>query len=140
MIAVLKSGTTPQQTQHLVDWLKHMNLDVHISKGDEVTVLGLIGDTSRVDMDLLSSLDIVETVKRVSEPFKQANRKFHPNDTIVEAGTARIGGGYFAMPVPAPWKTRTRSSRWPPLSRPPVLPFSGAALSSPAPPPTPFRA
>ncbi len=97
MIAVLKSGTTPQQTQHLVDWLKHMNLDVHISKGDEVTVLGLIGDTSRVDMDLLSSLDIVETVKRVSEPFKQANRKFHPNDTIVEAGTARIGGGYFAM-------------------------------------------
>ncbi len=97
MIAVLKSGTTPQQTQHLVDWLKHMNLDVHISKGDEVTVLGLIGDTSRVDMDLLSSLDIVETVKRVSEPFKQANRKFHPNDTIVEAGTARIGGGNFAM-------------------------------------------
>ena len=97
MIAVLKRGTTPAQTQHLVDWLKHMNLDVHISEGSEMTVLGLIGDTSRVEMDLLKSLDMVETVKRVSEPFKQANRKFHPQDTIVEAGNVRIGGGYFAM-------------------------------------------
>ena len=97
MIAILKPGTTPEQTQHLVSWLKTMNLDVHISQGAEVTVLGLIGDTSRVDMDLLKSLEMVETVKRVSEPFKQANRKFHPQDTIVEAGSARIGGGYFAM-------------------------------------------
>ena len=97
MIAVLKQGTTPEQTQHLVDWLKRMNLDVHISEGQEITVLGLIGDTSRVDMDLLKSLEIVETVKRVSEPFKQANRKFHPKDTIVEVGNVKIGGGYFAM-------------------------------------------
>ena len=97
MIAVLKHGTTPEQTQHLVDWLKRMNLEVHISQGQEITILGLIGDTSRVDMDLLKSLEIVETVKRVSEPFKQANRKFHPNDTIVEVGNVRIGGGYFAM-------------------------------------------
>ena len=97
MIAVLKHGTTPEQTQHLVDWLKRMNLDVHISEGQEITILGLIGDTSRVDMDLLKSLEIVETVKRVSEPFKQANRKFHPKDTIVEIGNTKIGGGYFAM-------------------------------------------
>jgi len=97
MIAVLKHGTTPDQTAHLVAWLKHMNLDVHISEGAEVTVLGLIGDTSRVDMELLNSLEIVETVKRVSEPYKQANRKFHPKDTIVEIGNVRIGGGYFAM-------------------------------------------
>ena len=97
MIAVLKSGTTPEQTQHLIDWLKRMNLDVHVSQGKEMTILGLIGDTSRVDMELLKSLEIVETVKRVSEPFKQANRKFHPNDTIIEVGDARIGGGYFAM-------------------------------------------
>lgn len=97
MIAVLKNGTTPSQIQHLVDWLKNMNLDVHISEGSEVTILGLVGDTSRVDIDLLKSLEMVETVKRVSEPFKQANRKFHPKDTIIEAGNARIGGGYFAM-------------------------------------------
>lgn len=97
MIAVLKNGTTPSQIQHLVDWLKNMNLDVHISEGSEVTILGLVGDTSRVDIDLLKSLEMVETVKRVSEPFKQANRKFHPKDTIIEAGNARIGGGYFAV-------------------------------------------
>ena len=97
MIAILKHGTTPAQREHLVAWLKHMNLDVHISEGAEVTILGLIGDTSRVDMELLNSLEIVETVKRVSEPFKQANRKFHPRDTIVEIGDVKLGGGYFAM-------------------------------------------
>ena len=97
MIAVLKHGTTPEQTEHLVQWLKRMQLDVHISHGQEVTILGLVGDTSRVDMELLSSLEIVETVKRVSEPFKQANRKFHPTDTVVEVGNVKIGGGNFAM-------------------------------------------
>ena len=97
MIAVLKQGTTPSQIEHLVDWLKQINLDVHISEGQHVTVLGLIGDTSRVDMDLLKSLDMVESVKRVSEPFKQANRKFHPYDSIIHIGDVRIGGGYFGM-------------------------------------------
>ena len=99
MIAVLKHGTTPAQIEHLVAWLKRMNLDVHISEGMEVTVLGLIGDTSKVDMDLLGSLEIVQTVKRVSDPFKQANRKFHPLDTVIEIGDAKvkIGGGHFAM-------------------------------------------
>ena len=97
MIAVLKQGTTTSQMQHLVDWLNAMNLDVHISEGAEVTVLGLVGDTSRVDMDLLKSLEMVETVKRVSEPYKQANRKFHPRDTVIEIGNTKIGGGNFAM-------------------------------------------
>ena len=97
MIAILKHGTTPNQVQHLVSWLKNMNLDVHISEGKEVTILGLIGDTSRVDMELLKSLEMVETVKRVSEPFKQANRKFHPQNTIIQVGDAKIGGGNFAM-------------------------------------------
>lgn len=97
MIAILKQGTTPEQTEHLVQWLKSMDLDVHISEGKEVTVLGLIGDTSKIDTQLLSSLEIVESVKRVSEPFKQVNRKFHPNDSIVEIGNVKIGGGYFAM-------------------------------------------
>lgn len=97
MIAVLKHGTTKEQTQHLLNWLKHMNLDVHVSEGQEITVLGLIGDTSRVDMELLSSLEIVETVKRVSEPFKQANRKFHPVDSVIDCSGVKIGGGHFAM-------------------------------------------
>ncbi len=97
MIAILKHGTTEAQTQHLVDWLKQQNLDVHISEGKEVTVLGLIGDTSAVDMDLLGSLEIVDAVRRVSEPFKKANRKFHPQDTVVDVGGVKIGGGNFAM-------------------------------------------
>ena len=97
MIAILKQGTTPAQTQHLIDWLKNMNLDVHISQGQEVTILGLIGDTSRVDMELLGSLDIVESVKRVSEPFKQVNRKFHPLDSVIQVGDTKVGGNHFAM-------------------------------------------
>ncbi len=97
MIAVLKQGTTQEQKEHLLAWLKNMNLDVHVSEGKQVTVLGLIGDTTRLDIELLSSLEIVQSVKRVSEPFKQANRKFHPNDTIVQAGNAKFGGGHFAM-------------------------------------------
>ena len=97
MIAVLKSGTTLVQREHLVNWLKNMGLDVHISEGHEFTVLGLVGDTSRVDIELLSSLEMVETVRRVSEPFKQANRKFNPENTIIQVGDAKIGNGNFAM-------------------------------------------
>ena len=97
MIAVLKHGTTPTQLSQLVSWLKRMDLDVHISEGSQDTVLGLIGDTSRVDMDLLGSLDIVRSVKRVSEPYKQVNRKFHPLDSVIGIGNAKIGGGNFAM-------------------------------------------
>ncbi|MBQ4550703.1 MAG: 3-deoxy-7-phosphoheptulonate synthase [Oscillospiraceae bacterium] len=97
MIAVLKHGTTPAQLENLVAWLGRMNLDIHITEGAEDTVLGLIGDTSRVDMELLASLDIVRSVKRVSEPYKQVNRKFHPLDSIIEVGNAKIGGGHFAI-------------------------------------------
>ena len=97
MIAVLKQGTTPEQTEYLIDWLRRRNLQVHKSEMQNITVLGLIGDTAHLDPELLQSLEIVETVQRISEPFKQSNRKFHPNDTIVEIGSIRIGGGYFAM-------------------------------------------
>ena len=97
MIAVLKRGTTDEQREHLIQWLKRMNLDVHISSGQEVTVLGLVGDTSRVDIELLSSLEIVDSVKRVSEPFKQVNRKFHPNDSVVKVKDVSVGAGNFAL-------------------------------------------
>jgi len=97
MIAILKRGTTPEQTEHLIQWLKHMDLDVHMSEGKEFTILGLVGDTTRVDMELLNSLEIVESVRRVSEPFKQANRKFHPNDSVISCANVKIGGGNFAM-------------------------------------------
>lgn len=97
MIAILKNNTTREQKEQLIAWLKNQNLDVHVSEGKQVTILGLVGDTSRVDIELLASLEMVESVKRVSEPFKQANRKFHPKDTIVEVGNTRIGSGYFSI-------------------------------------------
>ena len=64
--------------------------------GSNVTIVGLVGDVSRVDTELVEALDIVDSVKRVSEPFKAANRKFHPEDTVItlENGT-KIGGGNF---------------------------------------------
>ena len=107
MIAILKRGTTPEQTEHLIQWLRHMDLDVHISAGKEFTILGLVGDTSRLDIELLKSLEIIENVKRVSEPFKQVNRKFHPNDTVITCGNAKIGGGHFAM-IAGPCSVETR--------------------------------
>lgn len=97
MIAVLKQGTTPEQTTHLINWLAGMGLHAHMYPGNGATVLGLIGDVSRVDMELLNSMEIVASVQRISEPFKQANRKFHPQDTIVEVGNAKFGGGHFSM-------------------------------------------
>ena len=97
MIVILKHGVDRETRQPLIEWLKSQNLGVHISEGDYQTVLGLIGDTAHVDMDLIASLGIVDSVKRVSDPFKCCNRKFHPEDTVVEVGDVKIGAGNFAM-------------------------------------------
>ena len=97
MIAVLKSGTSDKQIADLKNWIEAQGLQVHLSKGDYQTIVGLVGDTSRIDEDLLISLDIVETVKRISEPFKSANRKFHPEDTVVSVGNTSVGGNIFAV-------------------------------------------
>lgn len=97
MIAVLKKGTDDRQMNTLIDFLRTKGVDVHISKGEFHTVLGLIGDTAKIDTELLESLDIVESVKRVTDPFKSANRKFHPDDTVVSVKGVRIGGGHFAV-------------------------------------------
>ena len=97
MIAVLKSGTSDKQIADLKNWIESQGLQVHLSKGDYQTIVGLVGDTSRIDEDLLISLDIVETVKRISEPFKSANRKFHPDNTVVEVGNTSVGGNIFAV-------------------------------------------
>lgn len=97
MIVVLKHSAPEEKREKLIQWLKASGLNVHVSEGEFQTVLGLIGDTSRVDTDLISSLEIVSSVKQVSEPFKCCNRKFHPDDMIVEAGDVKIGGGNFCM-------------------------------------------
>ena len=97
MIVVLKQGVTEAKRDQLINWLQDLGLRIHLSVGEYQTVLGLVGDTSQVDMDLVSSLEIVDSVKRVSEPFKCCNRKFHPEDMVVECEGVKIGGGHFAM-------------------------------------------
>ena len=97
MIAVLKTGTTDKQIDSLSLWLKAQGLDVHVSKGNEHTVIGLIGDTSKIDPELLESLEMVDSVKRISEPFKSANRKFHPDDSVINVGNTSVGGNIFAI-------------------------------------------
>ena len=98
MIAVIKPGTTEEQLSNLVAWLEGKGLEVNVSVGSEATIVGLIGDTTRVDISLLESMDIIESVTRVTEPFKQANRKFHPEDTVVHvAPGVAVGGGAFQV-------------------------------------------
>ena len=97
MVTVLKHGVTDEQIDNLCKWFKTRGLDVHISKGHYQTIIGLIGDTKKIDTELLESLEIVETVKIISEPFKNANRKFHPDDTVIDVDGVKIGGGNFAL-------------------------------------------
>ncbi|MBE6977144.1 MAG: 3-deoxy-7-phosphoheptulonate synthase [Ruminococcaceae bacterium] len=97
MIAVLKQGATGEQIRFLTHWLEGMGLQVHAYPCNDVIILGLIGDTQHMDIQLLQSMEIVEKVQPVSEPFKQASRKFHPDDTVVTVGSAKFGGGHFSV-------------------------------------------
>ena len=100
MIIILKERPEKTQFDNLVTWLKSMNLKIHLSEGEKTTILGLVGDTSEIDPDLINALDIVDSVRRISEPYKNANRKFHPLDTVVAAGEhgeSKIGGGNFGL-------------------------------------------
>ena len=97
MIAVLKQGATQQQTDFLIHWLEDRGLRVHVYPSIDCTMLGLIGDTALVDLELLKSMDIIADVQRVTEPFKQVNRQFHPQDSVIQIRDTQIGGGHFAM-------------------------------------------
>ncbi len=95
MIVVLKEKTEQSQLDNLITWLESMGLSIHASEGQNSRILGLIGDTSAVDIDLLKALEIVEDVKRIQEPYKNANRKFHPADSIIDVSGVKVGGGNF---------------------------------------------
>ena len=97
MIVTVKQGSNPQQVKRLTSWIKSLGLDVHVSEGEKSTVIGLVGDTSKVDIDLIRSLDIVEAVTRIQEPYKNANRKFHPEDSIIDVSGVKFGGKHFQM-------------------------------------------
>ncbi|MDR1927096.1 MAG: 3-deoxy-7-phosphoheptulonate synthase [Oscillospiraceae bacterium] len=97
MIVILKQQHDPTQLEELRRWLEELNISIQVNKGVQSTVLGLIGDTSQVDSDLIEALEIVETVKRVQEPYKKANRKFHPEESVVSVSGVPVGGGHFAV-------------------------------------------
>lgn len=97
MIIVVKQPREEKQFTNLVKWIKSQGLEIDVSRGSHSTVLGLIGDTSKIDIDLVRSLDIVEDVKRIQEPYKCANRKFHPEDTIVDVNGMKFGGDNFQL-------------------------------------------
>ena len=95
MIVSIKKGTDEAQIENLVEWLRSLGLEIHRSNGQYDTILGLVGDTSHVDIDLICGLSIVNNVARISEPYKNANRKFHPDDTVIDICGHKIGGGNF---------------------------------------------
>ena len=97
MIIIVKQNAREERIQDLIRWVESQNFVTHVSRGEYTTIIGVIGDTSRLDADLVAGLDIVESVRRVTEPFKSANRKFHPMDTVVEVAGTKTGGGHFSM-------------------------------------------
>ena len=97
MITVLKNGATAEQRDKLIKWFEQQGLKVNVSVGEFQTVLGLVGDTTQIDDELVGSLEIVETIKRISEPYKRVNRKFHPDDSVIDVNGVKIGGGNFAI-------------------------------------------
>ena len=98
MIAVVKDSATTDQLDQLVSWIEGRGFKTNVSQGDNETLVGIIGDTTRIDPFILESMDIVERVQRVSEPYKLANRKFHPEDTVVHCGhDVLVGGGSFQV-------------------------------------------
>ena len=97
MIVVLKQNPNKEQLESLINWLQEKGIQIHTSVGMSHMILGLVGDTSSLDTDLIAALDIVENVKRVQEPYKNANRKFHPEDTVIKVGNTQIGGGTLTL-------------------------------------------
>ena len=95
MVVILKSQYKPEQLDTFIDWLHSVDIDAQITKGLHTTILGLVGDTASLDIDMIKSVSIVEDVMRIQEPYKKANRKFHPLDTVVSVGDLRIGEGQF---------------------------------------------
>ena len=98
MIIILKHEARQEQIEKLKEFFGKQGLGIHMSEGENATIMGLIGDTSRVDADLIATLDAVEAVRRIQEPYKQANRKFHPEDSAIDCGAGvKIGGGAFQL-------------------------------------------
>lgn len=107
MVVVLKKQPDEKQLNNLKGWLKSLGVSIHESEGENSLVLGLVGDTTVVDIDLVRSLSIVEDVKRIQEPYKNANRKFHPDDSVVDVAGVKFGKGNFGI-IAGPCSVETK--------------------------------
>ena len=97
MVIIIKKGADQAQVEHLKALLRSRNIDPHESKGSLQTIIGCVGDVAHVDPSLIEALDVVESVQRIQEPYKAANRKFHPADSVLDCGGVKLGGGHFAV-------------------------------------------
>ena len=102
MIVILKPGAQKARVESLMEQIRNQGVDIHYSQGATETILGLVGDTTHVDEDWLRASDIVEDVRRVSEPYKLANRRFHPKDTHVNVTGSALPGTTIASPSKTP--------------------------------------
>jgi 3-deoxy-7-phosphoheptulonate synthase len=107
MVIVLKPQYDKKQLDGLLDWMEKQNVKATLVKGEQSSILGLVGDTSAIDIDMLKAVDIVESVRRIQEPFKAANRKFHPHDTVIDVAGIQIGGQNFTF-VAGPCSVESR--------------------------------
>ncbi len=94
MVIILKQNQERKQVEELISWLEQHHVQVNIVHGSHTTILGLIGDTSKIDIENVAAKEVVESVKRVQEPYKNVNRKFHPDDTIIEVSGRKLGEGF----------------------------------------------
>ena len=97
MIVILKQEARQEQIDKLTAFFNKMGLKIHLSQGEHSTIMGLVGDTTRIDEDMIATLDDVEAVRRIQEPYKKANRKFHPGDSVIDCGGVKLGGGMFQI-------------------------------------------
>ncbi len=97
MIVILKQEARQEQIDKLTAFFNKMGLKIHLSQGEHSTIMGLVGDTTRIDEDMIATLDDVEAVRRIQEPYKKANRKFHPADSVIDCGGVKLGGGIFQI-------------------------------------------
>ena len=97
MIIIIKKGADEEQVENLKALLKSHNVEPHVSKGAMQTLIGCVGDVAHLDPSLIEALDVVESVQRIQEPYKAANRKFHPEDTAIDCSGVKIGAGHFGV-------------------------------------------
>ena len=97
MIIILKKGASATELENLKALLQSKNITPHVSQGELETIVGCVGDISHLDPGVIEAMDSVESVQRIQEPYKAANRKFHPEDSVIDCGGTKIGGGNFSV-------------------------------------------